>query len=99
MHKWSILIALALTTAPASAQVSLWKLGGQGLAWSQSASSDELKQPDQNTDGLIQEGKPGRRDGCGAGGELLAPGLYLVEIALKSESKTFRHQQPLGLAY
>lgn len=38
-------------------------------------------------------------DGRGAGGELLAPGLYIVEIALKSELKTFRHQQPLGLAY
>ena len=38
-------------------------------------------------------------DGRDAGGELLAPGLYLVEIALKSEFKTFRHQQPLGLAY
>ena len=40
MHKWSTLIALALTTAPASAQISLWKLGGQGLAWSQNDSSE-----------------------------------------------------------
>ena len=40
MHKWSILIALALTTAPAAAQISLWKLGGQGLAWSQNDSSE-----------------------------------------------------------
>ena len=38
-------------------------------------------------------------DGRDAGGELLVPGLYLVEIVLKSEFKTFRHQQPLGLAY
>lgn len=40
MHKWPILIALALTTAPAFAQISLWKLGGQGLAWSQNDSSE-----------------------------------------------------------
>ena len=40
MYKWSILIALALTTAPAAAQISLWKLGGQGLAWSRSDSSE-----------------------------------------------------------
>ena len=40
-----------------------------------------------------------RWDGRDASGELLAPGLYLVEIALKSEFKTFRHQRPLGLAY
>ena len=38
-------------------------------------------------------------DGRGEGDELLVPGLYLAEIALKSEFKTFRHQQPLGLAY
>ena len=38
-------------------------------------------------------------DGRDADGELLVPGLYLVEVALKSEFKTFRHQQPLGLAY
>ena len=40
MHKRSILIALVLTTAPASAQISLWKLGGQGLPWSQNDSSE-----------------------------------------------------------
>ncbi|MXY83920.1 MAG: hypothetical protein F4Y91_18125, partial [Gemmatimonadetes bacterium] len=38
-------------------------------------------------------------DGRDASGELLVPGLYVMEIALKSEFKTFRHQQPLGLAY
>jgi hypothetical protein len=29
----------------------------------------------------------------------MAPGLYLVEIALESEFRTFRHLQPLGVAY
>ena len=38
-------------------------------------------------------------DGRDAHGQLLAPGLYLVEIALESEFKTFRHLQPLGVAY
>ena len=38
-------------------------------------------------------------DGRDASGELLVPGLYVMEIALKAEFKTFRHQQPLGLAY
>ena len=38
-------------------------------------------------------------DGRDAAGQMLAPGLYLVEIALESEFKTFRHLQPLGVAY
>ena len=38
-------------------------------------------------------------DGRDASGKLLVPGLYVMEIALKAEFKTFRHQQPLGLAY
>ena len=38
-------------------------------------------------------------DGRGGDGQLLPPGLYLLEVALESEFKTFRHLQPLGLAY
>ena len=38
-------------------------------------------------------------DGRDAAGQMVAPGLYLVEIALESEFKTFRHLQPLGVAY
>lgn len=38
-------------------------------------------------------------DARDADGQLLTPGLYLVEIALESEFKTFRHLQPLGVAY
>ena len=36
------------------------------------------------------------RDGSGA---LLPPGMYLLEIALRAELKTFRHLQPVGVAY
>ena len=32
-------------------------------------------------------------------GQVMAPGLYFVEIALESEFKTFRHLRPLGVAY
>ena len=38
-------------------------------------------------------------DGRDAAGQMPAPGLYLIEIALESEFKTFRHLQPLGVAY
>ncbi|MGY8823686.1 MAG: FlgD immunoglobulin-like domain containing protein [Candidatus Latescibacterota bacterium] len=32
-------------------------------------------------------------------GRVLAPGLYLLEIALRAELKTFRHLRPIGVAY
>ena len=32
-------------------------------------------------------------------GQVMVPGLYLVEIALESEFRIFRHLQPLGVAY
>ncbi len=38
-------------------------------------------------------------DGSNGSGALLPPGIYLIEIALRAELKTFRHLQPVGVAY
>ena len=38
-------------------------------------------------------------DGRDGGGNLLPPGLYLVDISLKAETKTFRSVRPVGVAY
>lgn len=38
-------------------------------------------------------------DGRDGAGRVLAPGLYLLEIALRAEFKTFRHLRPIGVAY
>jgi hypothetical protein len=38
-------------------------------------------------------------DGSNGSGALLPPGMYLIEIALRAELKTFRHLQPVGVAY
>ena len=38
-------------------------------------------------------------DGRDGSGVLLPPGMYLLEIALRAELKTFRHLQPVGVAY
>ncbi|MFT5087424.1 MAG: hypothetical protein ACI8PG_001784, partial [Planctomycetota bacterium] len=38
-------------------------------------------------------------DGRDGKGRVLAPGLYLLEIALRAELKTFRHLRPIGVAY
>ena len=38
-------------------------------------------------------------DGRDGKGKLLSPGLYLVDLSLQSELKTFRHVQPVGIAY
>jgi len=38
-------------------------------------------------------------DGSDGAGRILPPGLYLLEIALRAEFKTFRHIRPVGVAY
>lgn len=38
-------------------------------------------------------------DGRDGTGRVLSPGLYLLEIALRAEFKTFRHLRPIGVAY
>ena len=38
-------------------------------------------------------------DGSNGEGSLLPPGMYLLEIALRAELKTFRHLRPVGVAY
>ena len=38
-------------------------------------------------------------DGRDANGQLLAPGLYLISLNIDSEFKSFRHLQPIGVAY
>lgn len=38
-------------------------------------------------------------DGRDSGGTLLAPGVYLLEIALRTQGRTVRHLRPIGLAY
>lgn len=40
-----------------------------------------------------------RWDGLDEGGNILPPGLYVVEIAVESESGTFRRMAPIGVAY
>jgi hypothetical protein len=40
-----------------------------------------------------------RWDGLDAEGRVLPPGLYIVGIELKSELRTVRHLQPVGIAY
>lgn len=38
-------------------------------------------------------------DGRDSDGALLAPGIYLLEIALRTQGRTVRHLRPVGLAY
>ena len=38
-------------------------------------------------------------DGRDATGNLLTPGLYLMDLSIKAESKTFRNLRPVGVAY
>jgi hypothetical protein len=40
-----------------------------------------------------------RWDGRDESGRLLAPGLYLMDLNIDSEFKSFRHLQPIGIAY
>jgi len=40
-----------------------------------------------------------RWDGRDESGKLLAPGLYLMDLNIDSEFKSFRHLQPIGIAY
>jgi hypothetical protein len=38
-------------------------------------------------------------DGRDAAGDLLTPGLYLLDLSIKAESETFRNVRPVGVAY
>jgi hypothetical protein len=72
--------------APIPVELNLYDLGGRRLA---------------RLDLGLQGAGPQKVewDGRGEGGKLLLPGMYLAEIALQAELKTFRHLRPVGVAY